>query len=436
MADAMVATLVMRGAGVVPGLRHMRWLFLAAHALRLCSAAVCSTTFSHQADLATSIGVVRALEYIPAPDELLVAGGEDQRLRVWTLSPLSLAPSNVIYGHQETIWSLEWIAEYSVLAAGSGDGTIRFWPINVLLGSENTCIGQWRTELANPLNSNDGSCMGSEGQHVVSWRDAHMEKRHQVHSLVWAASIATLVSGWSDTRIRTWTWVSGTVVPDNPWRYTGYVQSQDRVYDMVWLSSAQLLATASPDQRHPRLWDGLWNNQLTLNETVATNFSFTGTFTYLTEELGAHSGNGKGDCPYAHCDAVLALAADTAGGILASGSMDNSVILWNITAGAPGDTDRMSQISGHGDYVTSIAWLDSETKIATGSKDNKIRIWSVADAFTDQNTTTGDFETLERHSGAVNALEWITNASTAGGDSIGRIVSGGSDGSVMIWTCW
>ena len=46
------------------GLRHMLWLFLAAHALRLCSAAVCSTTFSHQADLATSIGVVRALEVL------------------------------------------------------------------------------------------------------------------------------------------------------------------------------------------------------------------------------------------------------------------------------------------------------------------------------------------------------------------------------------
>lgn len=351
-------------------------------------------------NLATGVGIVRALEYIPEPDNLIVAGGEDQILRVWTLSPFSSTAANLLHGHQEAIWALEWVAEYSVLAAGSGDGTIRFWPISALLGDTETCA-------AGGL-SDDGSCLGSEGQHVVSWQNAAMTSRAQVHSLVWASSISKLVSGWSDTRIRTWVYVDGTPAPLNPWRYSGFIQSEDRVFDLVWLATANLLGSASPDQRHPRLWDGL------------SNMTETSTYTYLTQELGVN--DGFGDCPWAHCDAVLALAADATGDRVASGSMDNHVILWGVSS-----KNRVAKMTGHTDYVTSVAWLDSETKIASGSKDNSIKIWSTLDLNATE-VETVPLETLTGHTGAVNALEWIYN-------DTGMIVSGGSDGAVKLWTC-
>jgi WD40 repeat protein len=388
---------------------------------------VCSTTFSWNADLATNIGVVRALKYIPAPDNLIASGGEDQLLRVWTLSPFS-STAFVLKGHDEAIWSLEWIPEYNVLASGSGDGTIRFWPLDVLQGSAGSCSVFGR--------SNDGDCLGSEGQHVVSWRDAGIEKRHQVHSLVWASSISQLISGWSDTRIRTWRYDAEKTAPDCPWVYNGYLQSQDRVFDMVWLPSSSQLGTASPDERYPRLWNILnasdqeetatttegSDNDTVSNASVPTppdpdstsNASLPTPYTYLHGERCASEG--IVDCPFAHGDAVLALVAGPTGDVVASGSMDNSVILWDVNT-----KNRLSQITGHDDYVSSLVWLDTEAKIASGSQDNKIRVWTGDSS--DQSTA---LETLTRHSGAVNALAWVSS---------GSIVSGSSDGSVVMWNC-
>lgn len=400
-------------------------ILLATCAWRLCGGAVCSTGFSWYADLANGdAGVVRSLEYIPDPYELVVAGGEDQLLRVWPLSPFSSVPY-VFSGHQEAIWALEWISDYSVLASGSGDGMIRFWPIAQLLGdptsaNDGSPLGSARDGSCSLYHSNDGSCLGSEGQHVVSWHDAGMAVRHQVHSLVWASSVGQLVSGWSDTRIRTWVYDSSVVAPDTPWKYTGYIQSQDRVYDMVWLPTYNLLGTASPDQRHPRLWTGLSNETATLPEHA--------TYTYLSEGLGINTSSsgegGFGDCPWAHCDAVLGLAANAASDKMVSGSMDNSVILWSIAT-----KNRLCQMIGHTDYVTSVTWLHTEAKIASGSKDNTILIWDPEDCLYSNATQDTPLETLTSHTGAINALEWFSN------ESYGNIISGGADGSVKLWTC-
>ena len=47
--------------------------------------------------------------------------------------------------------------------------------------------------LPRRLDGNDGTCMGSEGQHVVSWRDANMHTRHPAMEICVALkSIETL----------------------------------------------------------------------------------------------------------------------------------------------------------------------------------------------------------------------------------------------------
>jgi WD40 repeat protein len=118
---------------------------------------------------------------------------------------------------------------------------------------------------------------------------------------------------------------------------------------------------------------------------------------------------------------VLALIADAADSMVASGSMDNSVILWDVIA-----KNRQCQFTGHTDYVTSLVWLDSEAKIASGSKDNSIRIWSTEDC--NSTETYNSVQTLTSHTGAVNALAWRNN-------SDGALISGGADGYVKLWRC-
>jgi WD40 repeat protein len=66
-----------------------------------------------------------------------------------------------------------------------------------------------------------------------------------------------------------------------------------------------------------------------------------------------------------HAGSVASVAFSPDGGLLATGSDDGTVILWDVTtrqpAGAP--------LEGHADPVTSVAFSPDGTLLATGSKD-------------------------------------------------------------------
>ncbi len=74
--------------------------------------------------------------------------------------------------------------------------------------------------------------------------------------------------------------------------------------------------------------------------------------------------------------------------MLASGSDDGTVKLWNTNTG-----DCVSTLTGHRNCVVSVAWNNDGTKLASGSYDTTVRIWSVGSA------GTFDYEsTLSGHS--------------------------------------
>lgn len=70
----------------------------------------------------------------------------------------------------------------------------------------------------------------------------------------------------------------------------------------------------------------------------------------------------------------------------------------------------------HSSIVTCLAWSDNGNLIATGSTDCSLIMWDAA--------TGNKLRTCVGHTGSVQAVCFLTNA---------RIVSGSSDKSVMLW---
>lgn len=374
-------------------------LLLAALGAVPCrGAAVCGSTFSAHTTLASGTAAhVRSLAYAESGGAgLLISGGEDMMLRVWDVSPIISTTPRVYARHQETIWALEWISELNVVASACGDGIIRLWPFSVLAAAQ-SCpnVGE---------NCCDGDGLGCRGEYLLHWHafGSSMLKRRQCHSLEWISNgdgTGTLLSGWGDGSIRRWLYDGST------WAYSNNLQDMtgwditDRTYDMVWLSGSSVLATASPDWPHPRLW---------------TDLTTVGQFVYLKRKLG------EDECPSVveHCDAVMAIVTNAAGTKVASGSKDNSVILWDAAT-----YTKYAKLTSHTDWVTSLVWLHSEDKLASGSLDSTVMIW---DATVTADTSTV-VQTLTGHAGSVEALVWIPG--------LKMLASADSSGNVKLWGC-
>ena len=97
-------------------------------------------------------------------------------------------------------------------------------------------------------------------------------------------------------------------------------------------------------------------------------------------------------------------------GQLASGSYDDTVIIWDLKTGRPGQT-----LKGHKSPVYSVAW-SADGQLASGSSDNTVIIWDLK--------TGQPGQTLKGHTNSVNSVAWSAD---------GQLASGSDDDTVIIW---
>ena len=115
-----------------------------------------------------------------------------------------------------------------------------------------------------------------------------------------------------------------------------------------------------------------------------------------------------------HSDAVESLAFSPDGKTLASGSLDNSIILWDMATRQPLGAPLMGHISG----VWSVAFSPDGKTLASGSRDRNIILWDVP-------TRRPLGAPLTGHSDLVKAVAFSPDGKT--------LASGGNDHSVMLW---
>jgi ribosome assembly protein 4 len=121
-----------------------------------------------------------------------------------------------------------------------------------------------------------------------------------------------------------------------------------------------------------------------------------------------------------HSEAVLHVSFSPDGKILASGSGDTTVRLWDVNTETPTFT-----LQGHSNWVLSLAWSPDGKYVASGSMDKTIRVW---------NPKTGKrvCKPIRGHSKWITSLAWEPLHSRKPGTPP-RLASASKDGTIKIW---
>ncbi|KAJ3336459.1 hypothetical protein HDU83_009406, partial [Entophlyctis luteolus] len=113
-----------------------------------------------------------------------------------------------------------------------------------------------------------------------------------------------------------------------------------------------------------------------------------------------------------HTGEVTSVAFNHDGSLIASGSFDKTVRVWNSLSGA-----LVSELKGHSNWVCSVAFNHDGSFIASGSSDRTVRVW---------NPLSGALVSeLKGHSRSVNSVAFNHDGSL--------IASGSGDGTVRVW---
>ena len=113
-----------------------------------------------------------------------------------------------------------------------------------------------------------------------------------------------------------------------------------------------------------------------------------------------------------HTDWVWSVAFSPDGETLASGSLDDTIRLWDARTG-----EYQQTLEGHTDWVLSVAFSPDGSTLASGSMDNTIRLWD---------THTGELQQiLEGHTREARSAAYSPDGSI--------LASGSLDGTVLLW---
>ena len=114
-----------------------------------------------------------------------------------------------------------------------------------------------------------------------------------------------------------------------------------------------------------------------------------------------------------HTQLIDAVALTASGDLLATGSWDNTVKLWDPRTGR-----LLQTLEGHTSDVNAVALTANGDLLASGSDDNTVKLWDPR--------TGALIATLGAHAGPVDSVAFSNDGE--------RVVSGSSDGTIKIWS--
>ncbi|GAB4531313.1 MAG: caspase family protein [Pleurocapsa sp.] len=282
-------------------------------------------TISHNY-FSTSPGI-SSVAISPQDSNIFAAADRNNQIKIWQNNSQLL---QTLPGHQETITQIKYSPDGKIIASASWDKTIKLWDV--------------------------------ENDKLITTLTGH---QNAVNTIAFSPDGKTLISGGEDKTIKLWNLETDKLITT----LTGHT---DSIKTVTVSPDNKLIASAGYDNKIK-----IWTIAGELLQTI-DGHNLAVTSLQFTTPLGSNH-------------------------TLASASWDNSIKLWKIEN--EGKTSQLLHtLIGHQDGVTTISFNSNGTILASGSGDRNIKLWDVK---------TGELiKTLRGHTSQINTLAFSNDDNT------------------------